>query len=266
LFTVVRKYRTGRKDFPVYTEDEAKDLGIRYKHWKDCDVDDWGISDDGFVAVCVGKKVYPSDELVKFPYGCMFTHGKGKLLFEPHWESQSFNGIGYGDWKEQEMRRTRTKDAVKLYVGYLMSGDKPDWGKIGNVYRPDQKRPDLTAKRLFKTEGIQKMIDKEMQRIFEEKGITKGSVVDLRMEAIEIAKSKSDSANMLRGVEGLESLMGMKPTSKTVTDTLELDATSQVSDLIEKEDVKLRLSRKRPTEELEDAEDGEIVFDAESKE
>ena len=94
------------------------------------------------------------------------------------------------------------------------------------------------------------MVDKEMARIFEDRGVSKGSVLDMRLDAIGIAKKKSDPSNMLRGVEGLETLMDMKPSTKTVTDTIQIDRTAEIRDMIAKEESRLTLSREQEVEEL----------------
>jgi|ETNvirenome_6_85_1030632.scaffolds.fasta_scaffold38177_3 hypothetical protein len=251
MYNITRRIKVNDykpKEYIVYSESEAKAERIEYKAWSECNKGDWGVSDDGYVSECLNVLPTKFTDFMLFPYARAFRGQR--LSFIPHWESKNFYSVSAKTWAEMEAKRNRTRHAVALYAQYLNAGIKPDWMKIGRVYRPDQKKPDLTAKRLFKQKEVKQMVDKEMARIFEDRGVSKGSVLDMRLDAIGIAKKKSDPSNMLRGVEGLETLMDMKPSTKTVTDTIQIDRTAEIRDMIAKEESRLTLSREQEVEEL----------------
>ena len=52
-------------------------------------------------------------------------------------------------WIKYELGKTKTKLVIKAYVRQLVSG-KIEWEKLGMMYRPDQKQPVWTLKRLLK--------------------------------------------------------------------------------------------------------------------
>ena len=121
---------------------------------------------------------------------------------------------------------------------------------IGKIYRPDQKIPAATARRLFKKQRIVEMVEKKLKEILIDKGITQEQVVDLQLEALDIARSKGDISNFLKVTDSFMDLLQMKPGKVVTTDTVELDFSSKITEQIEAEDKKLKLERK--VEEPED--------------
>ena len=152
--------------------------------------------------------------------------------------------------EDKEARTTRAKNAVNAYVTDVITGQKPDWERIGKIYRPDQKCPEATVRRLFKKQRIVDMVEKKLKEILIDKGISKEHVIDLQLEAVDIARSKGDVSNMLRVADNFMDLLSMKPGKVVTTDTMEIDMSNTIIDAIEKEDKKLKVERK--VEERED--------------
>jgi len=121
---------------------------------------------------------------------------------------------------------------------------------IGKIYRPDQECPEATVRRLFKKQRIVDMVEKKLKEILIDKGITQEQVLDLQLEAIDMARVKGDVSNMLRVADNFMDLLSMKPGKVVTTDTMELDMSNKIIDAIESEDKKLKLERK--VEERED--------------
>ena len=142
-------------------------------------------------------------------------------------------------WQERESGKTRTKNAVNAYVSKIFAGKKVDWNEIGTIYRPDEKIPAATAKRLFKEKVVKNMIEEKMKEVLSEKGIDRGFVLDTIKKAINIAEEKEDPSNMLRATENLVDMLEMKPNKKITTDTLQIDMTNQIMDNIETEEKKM---------------------------
>jgi len=112
-------------------------------------------------------------------------------------------------------------------------------------FRPDDKIPAATVRRLFKQEEIKTMVDKKLKDILVEKGVTKDMVIDITLEGINIARTKMDANNMFKGADSLAEYLEMKPNKKIVTETMELDMTNTIVDQIETEEKKLVLEQKR---------------------
>ena len=231
--------------YPVYTKDEALHRDLVYKPWKDCKAGDYGISDDGYVAECVKRTKYKTQTEIQFPFGKAWINKSAKLLYEPRRISGNYDGVSHKSYEELEAQKSRTKRTVDVYVRMLLGGGPLDWSMLGNIYRPDQQRPDLTARRLFKMEGVKRMVDKRIDQALKEKGISEGEVLDVISDAITIAKEKKDPSSMLRGAETYVRILDMLPKKSVQTDTMQIDVTNQILNDIEKEEKRLKLEQKK---------------------
>ena len=234
------------REYPVYTVEEAP---FEAMYWKQADNGDWAKTDDGYVAECVSRKEYTDAKgrvktLVKLTCGVQWVTNTSTLLYEPNKEVNIYSMVKPKPWQEREAKKSRTKNAVSSYVTQVVHGQKPDWEQIGKIYRPDQKNPPATVRRLFKQEVIRNMIEEKLKEVLISKGIDKGFVLDTMLNAIEIAREKQDVSNILRAAENFIDLLEMRPNKKITTDTLQIDMTNQIIDQIETEEKKLVASRK----------------------
>jgi len=256
---ITRKFKKNNYQdvtYPVYSEEEANNREIKYSSWRKCREGDFGISDDGYIAECIYRKQFKTNEQVTFPYGRQWLGGARDLKYVPHRDTGQYTQVGTLTWDEQEARKTRTKNMVKVYAEMMLNGDRINWELLGKIYRKDQERPDLTAKRLFKQERIQKMLDDEIQKALKDRNISQGDVLDMIIDGIDIAKENKDASNMLRGAEQFVRIMDMLPKKSMQTDTVQIDMTSTILDKIAKEEKKsLKMSQKKelPYEELKEA-------------
>ena len=231
--------------YPIFTKQEAKEREIPFVHWKDSEKGNFAISDDNYVAECLAVNIYKNSAQVVFPYGRMWISPKAKLLYEPHRNTGEYSQTGTRTWEERESALTRTKNAVNLYVSMFMQTGKIDWERLGQAYRPDQRDPKATVKRLFKQERIKGMVDDKIQKYLDEKNLTQGDVLDIIADAIELARNNGDPSNMLRGADQYIRIMDMLPSKTQVTDTVQIDVTKKILDEIESEETrKLSLERK----------------------
>ena len=88
------------------------------------------------------------------------------------------------------------------------------------------------------------MVEKKLKDILSDKGINQEQVVDLQLEALDIARAKGDISNFLKVTDSFMDLLQMKPGKMVTTDTVELDFSSKITEQIEKEDKKMKLERK----------------------
>ena len=249
---IKRKVNGINKLFPVYHYKEVDN--IQYKHWRDVDKGDYGISDDGYIGECLSKKVYTDKKgrtktYITMCYGVQWGSPNARLLYEPNKKAGIYNQVKPRSWKEREAGKTRTKNVVTAYVKHLLSDSKVDFKQLGKIYRPDQDIPEATVRRLFKQKEIQAMVDKKLDELLTNKGITQEMVLDLHLKALEMAESKSDVSNFLRATENFMKLLDMEPNKKITTDTLEIDYTKSIENAIEQEDKRMKLSRS--TEEID---------------
>ena len=237
---MVRKYH-------IYTKEEADERDIIYCHWKDAGSNDWGVSDDGFVFQVIKKKTYTDRnkqvrDFFTLPFGNKWGGKKAELSYQSY-----INGEMEKRWEEREVGKTRTKNAVNAYVAMMLSNKPIDYAILGDIYRPDQKIPEATARRLFKMEKIKQLVEQKTREVLAEKGITKESVIQMIVDAIEVARHKQDAGNMLKGADNLADYLEMKPAKKTITDTLEIDMSSQIEDQIAQEEKRMLVSRSEET-------------------
>ena len=247
---LTRKINGNKAIFIVYTQKEADSKGIKYVHWKQVEQGKHGLSDDGYVGICLKRKTYTdkknrSKENVKMCYGVQWVTANSMLLYEPNKSAGIYSAVKPTGWAEKEVGKTRTKNTVNAYVHQMLGGKGVDYSVLGKIYRPDDKIPEATVRRLFKQEEIKTMVDKKLQDILVEKGVTKDMVIDITLEGIDIARTKMDANNMFKGADSLADYLEMKPTKKFVTETLELDMTSTIADQIETEEKKIKLEQKR---------------------
>ena len=230
----------------IYSKEEADGRNLDYKPWKKAKKGELCLSDDGYVAEVVDINEYKDSKQIVMPYGRMWISKRAKLKYIPHRDSGEYSQCGVMTWEEQESRKTRTKNAVNLYVQMMMQGGKIDWYKLGKAYRPDEKLPDATAKRLFKTETVKKMVDNKIQEYLDDRDLNQGDVLDIIADAISLAKQNGDPSNMLRGAEQYIRIMDMLPSKTSHTDTVQIDMTKKILDEIEVEEKRqLKLERKQ---------------------
>ena len=245
MITIRRKFNNEYSTHNILTQEECKKKDIQYVYWQNAKEGDMALSDDGYVGECVSRKEYDKSKVfVKTIYGVQWVRKDLQLNFLPNYEMGIYSLIKPLNWGERESKQQRTKNVVNAYIGQLMSPYQVDWNILGNVYRPEQRRPDLSVKRLFKNKMVKGMIEDKLKEVMTEKGITRSFVLDKMLSAIEIAEGKQDVGNILKATDSFMDLLEMKPSKRVTTDTMQIDMTSQIADQIETEEKKLIMSRK----------------------
>jgi len=239
----LKKNKFQAKEYTVWNKEEAADL--TYKHWQKCEEGELGISDDGFVSECLYKKKYKNGTEMTFPYGRQWVGHNRRLEFVPHWKTKNFNTVSTKSYTEIEAKTKRAELAVDSYLAYKMAGESPDLSKIGKIYRPDQDKPEIAAKRLLKSKEIKKMIQKKLQEVLTDKEIDEGYVLDVMKDAIVVAKMKENSGDMIRAAKELSIFLDMAPHKQQVTESIEMDISHQISDQFETQKKKLKATQKK---------------------
>ncbi len=240
-------------EYYIYPEAEFKELGKKYKHWSKCKPTEWGISDDGYVAECLARNYYATAVEMVFPYGRQWANNRAKLEFEPHYASKNYSNVSTKTYEELEANKSRTDLAIDAFLTYKMAGLPPDLEKIGKLYRPDQKNPAIAAKKMLKSKEVKKIMTDKLKEILIDKEIDEGFVLDVMKDAIDVAKTKEDPANMIRAAKELGDFLDMKPKTKQVTESIEMDMTHQIEDNYEKARKKLKATKTHNAEVHKDS-------------
>jgi len=252
MITIKKKLKRNNfqpQTFRVYTKAEAKENGLTWKHWGEAKEGEFGISDDGYIAECIYRKKYKDKVEYTYPYGRQWLTAWGKLEFEPHWKSNNFSTVSTKSYNDLEVQKRGADLAMDAYIAFKMAGKLPNWDTIGKLYRPDQENPAIAAKRLFKTKQVKKMIQDKLKEVLVDKNIDEGFVLDVIKDAIEVAKVKEDSGNMIRAAKELSEFLDMKPKTKQVTESLEMDMSHQIEANFETQTKKLKATQTRQIDE-----------------
>jgi len=239
-------------DYEVYTKEEFEKIGKKYKHWNRCSPGDWGISDDGYVAECLQRNIYGTSIEMVFPYGRQWVKKTAKLEFEPHYYSKNYSNVSTKSYAEIESTRNRADLAIDAFLAYKMAGETPDMDKIGRIYRPDQKNPQVAVRKLLRTKEVKKIMADKLKEILVDKQIDEGYVLDVMKDAIDTAKVKEDPANMIRAAKELSVFLDMQPKNKQVTESIEMDMSHQIADTYDKQTKKLKATQTRMVDEEND--------------
>lgn len=241
MIEITRKRRSGHSTHKVYTKEEAKEQGIDFVYWKDVEIGDWAVTDDGYVMEC--EQIYETDgknDQVVLTGGRQWTSESAEILFEKNHDMEIYTMNRPQHWSEVEARRTTTKNAMKVLAASLVTTGKPDYESAAHVYRQDEEIPVATLKRLLKQERIQKVLREELQKIYEDEDFNERSVIQEIKELREKAKDKKDLSNWNRAIETSIELLDMKPSSEKRVDEFEFDVSRQISGDVEEERARMK--------------------------
>ncbi len=177
--TIQRKINGKPTEYPIYTQAEADELGIKYVPWRDAHKDDMALSDDGYVGVCLSRHVYkqnPASAFINICYGRAWRNTK-RLSFTDRKNVGVYSQTAARTWDNYEASRVRTKLFIRALVDMYMRYERIDWKMLGEIYRPDLKKPEKYARKLANNPEVNKMIRVEIQKVLEARGITEDVVI-----------------------------------------------------------------------------------------
>jgi hypothetical protein len=242
----------GPRDYTIYTKREAIEASIDFKHWKEAENDGWVISDDDYVAEVIQIKEYDGsngshNKMIKMPYGY--------ILYNVKYPNRTFNAIGRSTPHtysgkpgiEVKSKQDKMKNLAMTYAQTMNKDLAIELAFPGGVNENARGR----YKRIMRTETFGKMVREELQKVLSEHGMTEGYTLDLLAEAIAMAREKKDVTNILKAVDNLQTMHGMKETKKVkTTQQLEQITTRKLLDQIGEE--KERLVATQITEKEDD--------------
>ena len=240
--------KTGK--YPVYTKEQAHDKKLDYIYWRQAEVGDWGLTDDGYVAECYDRKNYTDKNgkvktFVKLTCGVGWDSGFSKINFlENHQYGVYSKTNPKRTWDAEESGKKRAKETITAYAQMLFENGQINYDILGKIYRPDQEIPTATVRRFLKQKVAKRMVEKKIKELLTDKAINKEFALDNIIRALQMAEQKGDVNNFLKANDYIMDLLEMKPSKKMITDTIQVDMTKQIADTIAKEEKKLTLQRK----------------------
>lgn len=236
----VRKYT--KREHYIFTEKEATEEKKTYKPWRECQPGEWGLTDDGFVAQCLKRRVYSSQGKdhtnLEFSFGQVFflpgKKDKRKLLYAPRRDTEVYTGLTNKPFWELWAQKAQTKRFVDAYVTQFLAG-RIDWKQLGTIFSCDEPYPAIKAKALIKKRWVKDMIDKKVGDALTAKGVTREDVIEMLLEAKKIAATKQDAGNITRVAENFIDMFQMKTklheTKEEEHDYLQLDSVEKAVEL-----------------------------------
>ena len=239
----------GLTTYSVYRKDEADEKGIEYVYWKMVQPGGYGLSDDNYVAKCIKRKAYPSNHnkdnvYLRFPWGYTFFNPKyasKKLNVSGRKTNTTMSGKPMLEVKSKQDMMKNLAKAYSVTWDYNLALDM-----VLGSYTPTEFKK---WKRMMKTEVFDKMIKEELADLLTDHGLDKTYTLELFSKVIEMAQDKKDVTNLMRAVENLQGMHGMKEKQLVkTTEKLEAISNTKLIDELREEEDKL-IATKTTTEE-----------------
>ena len=251
MYTITIKHKDiGAKTYEIYTEEEASKEGLEYSHWKDAREGEWALSDDGFVSKVIKRKSYKGTDKIdnvylRFAWGYTFYNprrGGGSLKVKGRKSNTTMTG------KRPIEVKAKQKKMQNLAMVYAQTMNTED--TIAKVCGDVSSNEDRRIKRYMRTEVFKDMVRKELTRLLSDHGMTEDYTLDLLGSTIKKAQDKGDVTNLMRAIENLQDMHGMKDKHLVkTTDTLEASSTTKLIDELREEENKLLATRTTVKEE-----------------
>tara|TARA_Y100000593_G_scaffold60329_1_gene111844 strand:+ start:1465 stop:2223 length:759 start_codon:yes stop_codon:yes gene_type:complete len=233
----------GKVVYTIYRKHEAESNGIEYKYWKEAEEGDYAVSDDDYVAKVISKRIYTADNgrdsvYMRFPWGYTFYNPKynsKKLVVAGRKTNVTFTGKSYIEVQSGQDKMKNLAQMFALKPDYDLA---IEWA-LGAVTQSQRRK----WKRTMKSEVFKRMVREELQNLLSEQGLTEKYTLDLLEDAIRVAKDKKDVPSMMRAVENLQDMHGMKEKyMERTVDKIESKSVTMIDDIV-KEESQIEASR-----------------------
>jgi hypothetical protein len=209
---IFNRLKKAHEDRYIYTREEADKEGIVYKPWIECEVGEWGLSDDGYVTELIHKKNYKNNN---FGYWS-FTGGLVKRYKNVYKnKSKEVEDLIVGPLVTGERKAKKIEEALKtskarqIMRAYLLNDRKIDVAV--HTVLPAAPMIELNKWRtVAKSEAFKRMVKDEILTLLDSCGYSRQKTLLLLTEAIDMAREKKDVSNMMRAVENLFDILGFK--------------------------------------------------------
>ena len=236
MYTIDIHHKGDKKPttYIVFKKEEADDKNLPYKYWREADEGEYGISDDNYVAKVISKSIYKRNSIyIRYPYGYTF--------YNPNYSSVKLKASGRksnttisGKTNWEVLSNGQTMKNLAMVYAQTMNYDKA----IDHVLKNPTDNQRVMWKRRMKKEKFKGMVRDELQKLLSEHGLTEDYTLDLFEQTIQTARAKGDVTNLMRAIENLQDMHGMKD-KHLVKTTEQIEATSStklIDELRETED------------------------------
>ncbi len=238
MYQITINHKSGPKDYPIYTVNEAEDEKIKYIHWKCAEEGDFCLSDDGYVGKVIKRTRYKN---LNTPPTLYLRAPWGYIMHKPTYKEQKFYAEGRSTpWtltgKPIATVCSRSQKWKNLALAYVSTNFEADLAidiVFGQV-TPSQRR---RWRRNIKRKEFKEMVREELNELLETSGKDTEYVMELLDETIVMAKEKKDVTNLMRAVEKLMDLHGMNDKDRVQT-THQIEGVSSsklLADVLEEE-------------------------------
>jgi len=241
MYTITINHKDiGKKIYEIYTKEEADKENITYSPWKKAKEGEWALSDDGFVSKVIKKRRYGSNHEIDNVY---LRFAWGYTFYNPKYSSKELKVKGRKSNTtltgkrpiEVKARQEKMKNLAMVYA-QTMNTEKT----IAKVYGEIDPNTTRRVKRNMRTEVFKGMVREELSKLLADHDMTEDYTLDLLESTIKKAQDKGDVTNLMRAIENLQDMHGMKDKSKLKTTTqIEGTVTRKLLDKIQEEEKKL---------------------------
>ena len=121
-------------------------------------------------------------------------------------------------WQEKEMRKTRAIRVARMEAVMIWNGLSPidpiNVRRLALSYRAKQAKPEATYRRWRKQEEAQMLVDQELNRLVEQHGITRNSVMQ---QLAELPSKMNTDSGLIESVKMQARLVDVPVERQTVT-------------------------------------------------
>ena len=251
MYTITIKHKDiGAKTYEIYTKEEADKEGLKYNHWRDAREGQWALSDDGFVSKVITRKSYKSNSEIDNVY---LRFAWGYTFYNPRYRGRELKVKGRKSNTTMSGKRpievkAKQKKMQNLAMVYAqtMNTEETIAKVCGEVTSNENRR----VKRYMRTEVFKGMVREELSKLLSDHGMTENYTLELLERTIGMARDKKDVTNLMRAIENLQDMHGMKDKHLVkTTDTLEATSTTKLIDELREEENKLLATRTTIKEE-----------------
>ena len=245
MYTITINHKDiGKKVYEIYTKEEADKENITYSAWREAKEGEWALSDDCFVSKVIKKRRYGSNHEIDNVY---LRFAWGYTFYNPKYSSKELKVKGRKSNTtltgkrpiEVKARQEKMKNLAMVYA-QTMDTDKT----IAKVYGEIDSNTERRVKRNMRTEVFKGMVREELSKLLTEHGLTENYTLDLLERTIGMARDKKDVTNLMRAIENLQDMHGMKDKHLVkTTDTIEATSTTKLIDELREEEQKLMAQR-----------------------
>lgn len=250
----IAKGRPTERTHRIYTRAEADERGIDYVYWKQVSSEaQHALTDDGYVMEVWKIDTYTTDRgitrnRIRFGGAQKWVTPYAELIWEDHAKNEVYTRNNpHRSWDELEARTARVARAIDALCASFMATGSFDWERAGQLYRPDQKIPSATLKRLFHKERFRKMIRDKLKELYNELGFTEEWTIEVLMDAAEIARRENQALNLIRAHEAGVKLLGMGPETVRQTEQKSVNYSEQILDEVSSYQASQRIITEGPT-------------------